>query len=238
MKRLIIAVVCIVPALVVASQYAPTCDYAPREMLGWQVLVNKELADEHPALAAKVLTLLESQLYQITRVVPEAALAHLRKQKIWVEHKDKNFPCMCYHPSAEWLSKNGYNPEKAGGIEICGSEKFLSWTKDQPWMVLHELAHGYHHKVVGHGNVELNAAFKKAKESGKYNAVLHINGQSRKAYAMNNTKEYFAETAEAFFGTNDFYPFVRGELKQIDPEVYRLHKKFWTQPPTSRNRDR
>jgi hypothetical protein len=55
---------------------------------------------------------------------------------------------------------------------------------------------------------------------------------------MNNTKEYFAETTEAFFGTNDFYPFVRAELKQLDPEVYRLHKKLWTQPPTDRKRKR
>ena len=25
--------------------------------------------------------------------------------------------------------------------------------------------------------------------------------------------EYFAEASEAFFGTNDFYPFVRAELR-------------------------
>ena len=232
MKRLIIASLCIIPVLAIASQYTLTCEYMPREILGWQVLVNKELTHDHPALAEKVTALLQNQLYQITRVVPKPALVHLRKQKIWVEYKDKNFPCMCYHPSAEWLSKNGYNPEKAGGIEICGSEKFLSWTKDQPWMVLHELAHGYHHKAVGHDNAELNAAFKAAKEAGIYNAVLHINGQTRKAYAMNNTKEYFAETTEAFFGTNDFYPFVRAELKQFDPKIYALHKKFWNTPPT------
>jgi len=231
-KRFIIAVACIVPAIVVASQYTPTCGYAHKEILGWQVLVNREFTAEHPALAEKVLRLLESHLYQICRVVPEAALVHLRKQKIWVEYKDRNFPCMCYHPSAEWLSKNGYNPAKAGGIEICGAEKFLSWTKDQPWMVLHELAHGYHHKVIGYDNAELNAAFRNAKESGNYNAVLHINGRTQKAYAMNNAKEYFAETAEAFFGTNDFYPFVRAELKQHDPEVFRLHRKFWSRPPT------
>jgi len=236
MKRLIIASLCIIPVLAVASQYTPTSEYMPGEILGWQVLVNKELIDDHPALAEKVTALLQSQLYQITRVVPKPALVHLRKQKIWVEYKDKNFPCMCYHPSAEWLSKNGYNPEKAGGVEICGSEKFLSWTKDQPWMVLHELAHGYHHKVVGHDNTDLNAAFKTAKENGAYNAVLHINGQTRKAYAMNNTKEYFAETTEAFFGTNDFYPFVRAELKQLDPKIYALHKKFWTTPPTDHKR--
>ena len=29
--------------------------------------------------------------------------------------------------------------------------------------------------------------------------------------------EYFAELSEAYFGTNDFYPFVRGELQTTRP---------------------
>jgi hypothetical protein len=39
--------------------------------------------------------------------------------------------------------------------------------------------------------------------------------------------EYFAEATEAFFGTNDFYPFVRSELKQHDPQMYDLLRKLW-----------
>ena len=33
-------------------------------------------------------------------------------------------------------------------------------------------------------------------------------------YAATNHKEYFAEATEAYFYKNDFYPFVRGELKK------------------------
>jgi hypothetical protein len=29
--------------------------------------------------------------------------------------------------------------------------------------------------------------------------------------------EFFAEMTEAYFGSNDFYPFVTGELKQAKP---------------------
>jgi hypothetical protein len=39
--------------------------------------------------------------------------------------------------------------------------------------------------------------------------------------------EYFAETTEAFFGTNDFFPFVRSELRRHDPGGYELLKKLW-----------
>ncbi len=39
--------------------------------------------------------------------------------------------------------------------------------------------------------------------------------------------EYFAEATEAFFGTNDFYPFVRAELSRHDPEMADLLVKLW-----------
>jgi hypothetical protein len=44
---------------------------------------------------------------------------------------------------------------------------------------------------------------------------------------MTNPMEYFAETSESFFGTNDFYPFVRVELQRHDPKMYELPRKLW-----------
>ena len=44
---------------------------------------------------------------------------------------------------------------------------------------------------------------------------------------MSNEKEYFAEGTEAYFGANDFYPFVRGELKEHDPGFYEVLKEIW-----------
>jgi hypothetical protein len=51
---------------------------------------------------------------------------------------------------------------------------------------------------------------------------------------MNNEQEYFAETTEAFFGTNDFYPFVRAELKAHDPDMYAVLCEVWEIPLKSR----
>jgi len=52
-----------------------------------------------------------------------------------------------------------------------------------------------------------------------------------RAYAMTNPQEYFAETTEAFFGTNDFFPFTRDELKKLDPEMFALLEKLWISTP-------
>jgi hypothetical protein len=57
--------------------------------------------------------------------------------------------------------------------------------------------------------------------------VLHIDGREQQAYALTNPMEYFAECTEAYFGTNDFFPFVRAELKKHDPAGYELMEKSW-----------
>ena len=208
-------------------KYTPTSDYTAREIEGWKVLVNNQLLSEHARLADDVLELLKHQLYQITRVVPDGPLKELRRIPIWTEYKAPRHPCMCYHPNRRWLIENDFNPEKERSVEIANAENFLKWTIDQPWMVMHELAHSYHHCVLGYDNAEVNEAYKKAVKGKRYESVLHINGWPRRAYALNNDQEYFAEATEAFFGTNDFYPFVRSELQHHDPNMYQLLKKLW-----------
>ena len=227
MKKVVLICVVLSIFCVASGRYTPTADYTVRKIEGWKVLVNNQLLSGHTRLAEDVLKLLKHQLYQITRVVPDKPLEELRRVPIWVEYKAPRHPCMCYHPSRQWLSEHDFNPEKERSVEIANAENFLKWTIDQPWMVMHELAHSYHHCVLGYDNTEVREAYQKAVESKRYESVLHINGQSRRSYALNNDQEYFAESTEAFFGTNDFYPFVRSELQHHDPHMYQLLKKLW-----------
>lgn len=215
------------------EQYTATSGYNLHNIEGWKVLVNKELSQQREEAATQVLRLLEHQLYQISRVVPADALCRLQEVQIWVEYKNKDVKCMCYHPSRRWLTENGFNPDKAEGVEIGNAESFLKWTVGQPWMVLHELAHSYHHRVLGYDKPEIKEAYRRAVADGKYDRVLDIFGNTRRAYALNNDQEYFAETSEAYFGTNDIYPFVKSELAQHDPNMYDLLERLWARPVES-----
>jgi hypothetical protein len=208
------------------SSFAPTSAYTEQAVEGWRVLVHTNLINDHEPYQ-RTLKLLELQLYQITRVVPSGPLAKLRQIPIWVEHSSKQFPCMCYHESREWLRTHGVNPEKTGAVELANPSAFLTWTKDQPWMVLHELAHGYHSRFLGNDHAGIQACFENARSKGLYESVLRINARHERHYALNNSKEYFAEMTEAYFGTNDFYPFVRAELKEHDPEMFKLLEEVW-----------
>ncbi len=211
------------------AAFDATDRYEVREIEGWKVLVNKGLLGDQPELADKALTLLRFQLYQVARRLPPAAVADLRKIPIWVEENEPHHPCMAYHPHEGWLRDHGMNPEKARCVEIANARNFLTWTRDQPWMVLHELAHGYHHQFLEKGfqNPQVKAAFEHAMEGKIYESVLRINGKDDKAYATTNPMEYFAEATEAYFGTNDFYPYVRSELRRHDPELFAVMGKLW-----------
>jgi hypothetical protein len=208
------------------SSFDPRSSYREQQIEGWRVLVNEKLLAA-TNLCDRTLKLLDAQLYQITRAVPAEALAKLRQIPIWVERSSDQFKCMCYHESRDWLSTHGVNPDKTGAVELANPETFLQWTREQPWMVLHELAHGYHQRYLGRDHAGIRKRYENAKAGGKYDSVLRINGRKERHYALNNEKEYFAEATEAFFGTNDFYPFVRAELKEHDPQMFKLLCEAW-----------
>ena len=210
--------------------FDPTNAYEARDVEGWRVMVNRRFAGEEPGRCDEALTVLRVQLYQVTRVVPAAAVEKLKGVTIWLEGNEPHHPCMAYHPDAGWLREHGMNPDKARCVEIANAANFLAWTKDQPWMVLHELAHAYHHQFLpdGYDNRDLRTAWRRATvEQKRYDAVQHINGKTVRAYAANNPMEFFAEASEALFGTNDFFPFVRSELASHDGETHGLVRKLW-----------
>lgn len=217
------------PKPVDTPRFDPTDRYERRTIEGWPVLINKTFLNDRPELARDVLTLLGQQFYQVKRHLPASAVTKLQQVRIWVEENEPNHPCMAYHVSPDWLLDHGMNPEKARCVEVANARNFLTWTREQPWMVLHELAHAYHHQFVdkGYDNPEVSGAYHKAVEEKRYASVLHFDGKEVKAYAATNPMEYFAEATEAFFGSNDFYPFVRAELRRHDPAAHDLLATLW-----------
>ncbi|MBZ0171557.1 MAG: hypothetical protein K8E66_04185, partial [Phycisphaerales bacterium] len=99
-----------------------------------------------------------------------------------------------------------------------------------PMMVLHELAHAYHH-LIGIDHEAIVAAYDSAKRSGKYGNVGYVlapAGEGRPAYAMGNATEYFSELSEAYFGRNDYEPFDRAGLREFDPGGFLMIEAVWS----------
>jgi hypothetical protein len=214
-------------ALAQDRNYDPQSVYEQQSIHGFTVLLSPQLLAQARA-AADVRAELTRQFGEVVEVVPPSAVAALRNVRIWVEWSRRPDAGAEFHVSQGWLEKNGYNPAKAGGIEISNSLNFVSWSRaEQPCMVLHELAHAYHFLVLGERHPEIAAAYRQAVESRSYQSVDYYGGGKRRAYALVDEKEYFAELSEAYFCRNDYYPFTRADLQQHDPVGYELLQRLW-----------
>lgn len=210
--------------------FAGTWHYTVQNIEGWTVKIgDAAIADSKSWPSARLE--LQRQLQCIVRAVPDGPLAELRKVAIYVNAKTDT-GCMAFHPGREWLTQHKMDPDMATHIEIGNIANFMSWTYQQPWMVLHELAHAYDFRVLGKGKFSDAVAevYKSAEKDKRYENVLYYDGTKKKHYAMNNTMEFFAEMTEAYFGTNDIYPFIQAELKTYDPEAFAAMEKVWGKP--------
>ncbi|WP_435893239.1 metallopeptidase [Oceaniferula spumae] len=171
------------------------------------------------------IKLLDTKFGEIEKLINPELLPQLKSVPIWL-NKDIRTGA-CYHPNPKWLEANDRMPEKCRCIELQNIHHFIDWEKTQPMMVLHELAHAFHHQVHGFKNPVITAAYKNIVASGKYEKVKHVNGKLQRHYALSNEKEYFSECTEAYFGRNDFYPFTREELKAFDPQGYAMVETVW-----------
>lgn len=212
-----------------------------RDIEGWSVFIRRKLLEDEPRLTERVLELLRGQLAEIARVVPAAAVKELRKVPLYFSPKyPGRAPTAEFHPDVGWLKANGRDPAMAKAVEFTNVRQFEAELDRMPNLVLHELAHAYHDRVLPNGfaNPEIKAAFEQAKASGKYERVerrfSHTKpGTPERAYALSDPMEYFAESTEAFFGRNDFFPFTRDELQAHDPGMFALLAKLWSVPAIS-----
>jgi len=204
---------------------------------GWTIQVDDRLLEgEHREVGARALRLLEDRLFEIALILPSDKVERLRKVPIWLDATHGSLKSMQYHPSAGWLKGHGFSEALEKCVHIPDAAQFASprHHHQQPWAVLHELAHAYHDQVLDFEHAEVRAAWERVREGGRFEKVRHIDGHDTKHYALTDQKEFFAEMTEAYFGLNDFFPFHRADLKQAEPEVFALMKSIWGEVPHDR----
>ena len=205
-------------------------DPLERNIEGWTVSIEPDLLEgKYREEGERSLTMLANHLQRISILVPEPALGKLKEVGIWIEHSHPRLRPMQYHPSKQWLIDNNHDPRLARKVHVTQASELYSREQmlKHPAVILHELAHAYHDQVLSFEQPDVIKAFAAAQERGNYENVLLHTGQRVRHYGLSNHKEYFAEGSEAFFYRNDFYPFVRAELTEHDPELEEVLAKLW-----------
>jgi hypothetical protein len=213
-----------------APKPALPTDHTEMKIEGWTVRVdNRLLAEPHSEKGKRAIHLLTARLAAIVVLMNDEPLAKLREVPIQLDLDYGRLTPAQYHPSAGWLRTNGFSPKLAKCVHIPHADGFLNRFEihRQPWMILHELAHAYHDRVLGFDHAGIRAAHKKFVDSGKYKQVLAGPVGRREHYALTTPQEFFAEMTEAYWGSNDFYPFVSTELKDAEPEIFDLMQEIW-----------
>lgn len=232
--------------LLAAAPDCPAADPAPKDaaeakgarfdpvkqnLEGWTVWVEPALlpGGAHAEEGAKALRMLADHLNRISILVEGEPLANLRKMEIWIEHEHPELKAMQYHPAVTWLVGRGYDARLGKKVHIPVARHLIERGQlfKHPAVVLHELAHAYHDQILDFGYQPVIDAYEAAVESKSYEQVLLYNGRKVRHYGLTNHKEYFAEATEAYFYRNDFYPFVRGELKEHDPKMHAVLEAVW-----------
>ncbi|MEZ6115353.1 MAG: sialate O-acetylesterase [Pirellulaceae bacterium] len=205
-------------------------DPVERNVEGWTVKVDPQLLEgANQEIAEQALVALANHLQRIRFIVPQERLTQLQKLPIWLELENTELKAMQYHPDRGWLLAHGHDPRLVKHVHIPIARQLVdarTWAK-HPYVILHELAHAYHDQVLGFDHADVKAVFDQAEATGKYESVLLYTGQKVRHYGLSNHKEFFAEATEAYFGVNDFYPFVRAELEEFDPNTFKLMQTVW-----------
>ncbi len=209
-----------------------------RKLEGWTIRVdNRLLTGPDEPLGTRAWRFLEGKLCDIKAVMPKDQLVKLQSVAIVLDLTHGTLGPMQYHPSAGWLTANGYSPDLAKCVHIPRAADLPTprSIREQPWVILHELSHAYHDQVLGFDEPRIREAYESYKKSGRGDKTLLYTGNRVKHYALTNPMEFFAEMTEAYFGTNDFFPFNRAELKEAEPEIYALMKNVWESPSPTAN---
>lgn len=227
-RLLLGSILTLAPCVAPAAEPAKPESRTTRNIEGWTVRIDDRLVSGDPK-GERILKSLESRLSNIVAIVGEEHVAKLRTVQIVLDQSHGTMTSMQYHPSAKWLTDNGYAADLARCVHVPAADRLLAprQINVQPWVILHELAHAYHDQVLGFDEPRILAAYQKFKKSGAGDSALKAHGECGRHYGLTDHKEFFAEMTEAYFGTNDFFPFNYGELKTTQPEIAQLMESIW-----------
>ncbi|MEM8894492.1 MAG: hypothetical protein AAGC88_07940 [Bacteroidota bacterium] len=208
--------------------------YVLKETFGFNVYISEEALGIDSLLTSRTYDLVNDKLAEVfTLGIPIQIVEELKLTPIFMEWASNNGSAF-YNPSTkENLIANGSIAEKSQSIEISNIKNFYDWTLlNQPYLVLHELSHAYHFRVLGLDQEDINQAYRNATLFNLYESVPYNGGngnisQNSTAYALNNKIEFFAELTEAYFGENDYFPFVKEDLATYDTVGFNMIIKLW-----------
>src|SRR5205085_1679542 len=143
-----------------------------------------------------------------------------------------------FHPARAWLLAHGYNPEKAGDVEICDVRNWVAWSRqEQPSSLLHELAHAYHFRLLGENHPLIRDAYEHAMAAGFDDGLAELRLQVRILERLGDLRvQALDDLLRHARRARDAKPQRRlvaryagfrhgGHIRELDPALWRRHRE-------------
>lgn len=170
----------------------------------------------------KPLDLLSRSLRKVNEVYPENAKVLFHKTFIFVDwNKPGALGLYSQGPRGPSDPKTHFNCIDINGMKFItekNNDKNLQPNNAGTLVLLHELAHCYHHQVLGWNHELINDSYQNAKNQKLFDL---------KSYLMSSDKEYFAELTTAYLDKHYSVPKTPEEIKEKDIQGYGLMQKIW-----------
>ena len=168
------------------------------------------------------MDLLSRSLRKVNEVYPENAKVLFHKTYIFVDwNKPGALGLYSQGPRGPSDPKTHFNCIDINGMKFVtekNNDKKLQPNNAATLVLLHELAHCYHHQVLGWNHELIKDAYQNAKNQKLFDL---------KSYLMSSDKEYFAELTTAYLDKHYSVPKTREEIKEKDIQGYGLMEKIW-----------
>lgn len=198
--------------------------YSPYSIENFKCFISDEVMQQNSdsTWVNKPLDLLSRSLRKVNEVYPENAKVLFHKTFIFVDW-DKPGALGLYSQGPRGASdpKTHFNCIDINGMKFVtekNNDKKLQPNNAATLVLLHELAHCYHHQVLGWNHELIKDTYQNAKNQKLFDL---------KSYLMSSDKEYFAELTTAYLDKHYSVPKSRDEIKEKDIQGYGLMEKIW-----------
>lgn len=207
--------------------------HLPLEGYRINIIAERELAESNPELTHKTARKLESHVLAAIGRFPIVHRPKFKDVRYYIfSGTDSSYGGK---DSGLWYFARGNNisPRFDDSIIINSAKGFMRMSDELTLAItIHELAHGFYHYNKKRLYPLTKKAYESAQENGLYlNRKTHWQKVIKKAYALENHREYFAELSAMYFSRHYYEPFDRNGLLAYDPAGFRMVDQAWLGTP-------